>query len=246
MKFHPLYFSLLIPFMGSACQKPLTSYLQLLPIDIIRVQVNHILADKPLWHDDQESTRIAQAITISTAFQIYGINICPHIIGRMRSELVQAKKKLLEPFEAKDMNWFMALLDGKMPAPDPTPKKSVFSDENPKLFQQLLPLKAVLDYCSIDQEWLKEFIMSKKCGGALRKHIFINAMQYHQEYLVNYLWNGKYRTKVMKGTTHNRAFLRMSQNMAHRSGYQGIEQELKKLYDKLTEIRKAAQVYYPG
>lgn len=208
--------------------------------------MNYILTDRPLWHDDQENTRVAQAIIISTAFQVYGVNLNSIIINRMRADLAQAKKELLEPFEPKDINWFMAILDGKMPADDPAPKKSAFSDENPKLFQQLLPLKGILDYCPIDQDWLKEFIMSKKCGGALRKHIFINALQYHQEYLVNYLWNGKYRTKVMKETARNRSFLRMAQNMAHRSGYQGIEQELKKLYDKLTEIRKVAQVYYPG
>lgn len=241
-----LYFSLLVPFMRSACQKPFTSYLQLLPLDLVHIQMNRIFTNQPLWQDDQENTRIEQSIAYSTIFQeIGGINLNSLIINRMRNDLVQVKKKLLEPFETKDMNWFMAFLEGKMPA-DPTPKKSAFSEENPKLFQKLLPLKSILDYCQIDQDWLKEFIMSKKCGGALRKHIFINAMKYRHEYLVNLLWNGKYRPKVMRETMRNRSFLRMTQNAAKNSGYHGIEHDLKKLNDKLTERIKAAQVWYPG
>ncbi|CAN5190266.1 hypothetical protein BH09DEP1_BH09DEP1_0630 [soil metagenome] len=241
-----LLLALVIPALSSASQAPLISYLQLLPDDVVHIQLNRILTDKPLWQDDQESTRTEHAIAFSTVFQkICGSNLHTLIISRMRVELGKAKKELLEPFEIKDMNWFEAFLEGKIPV-DPPPKKSALPMENPKLFQKLLPFKSLMHYCQIDQEWLKDFLVSKQCGGTLRKHIFINAMKYRHEYLITYLWNKKYRRKIIGLNTRKRSFLAMARDVAQKAGYEIIHEECKSAEHEIREKIKAAQVYYPG
>ena len=159
----------------------------------------------------------------------------------MRTDLQQAKKQLLEPFQLKDISWFEAFC-GEIPQDMPNNKESASSDENPKLFQKLLPLKSILSYWDLDKEWLGNFLLSKQCGGTLRKHIFINALYYHHEFLVNYLWSKKYRGRIIVLNTRNRSFLALARDVAKHSGYHIIHEECKSAYDELKEKIKAARV----
>lgn len=246
-RYQKLWFILLLPICSNACQKPLTSYLQLLPTDLLHLQMNYILSNKPLWQGDQTVTQVKQAIHFSIIFkEIYNINIDSMIINRMRSDLSHAKKTILEPFYPDLKNDVYTLFFTNSPmlitAKD---LQDPFSSDNPKMFQKLLPLMSILAYSQIDSEWLKEFVMSKKCGGTLRKHVFINAMLYKNEYWVNYLWNNRYRKKAMLSQLRNRPFLRMAIGVAS-TGYEGIHKVLKTAHDKIIEQLKAAKAFYPG
>ncbi len=240
-----ILFIFLPPLALTASEKP--NYLQYLPKELWQEVLNFSMADKPLWRDEKEITRIDTAIHISILAQkLCNYNLQHAIIARMRQDLLRAPVEILEPFYPKDMTALIeAFSRGQIP-PGLTAKQSQFSDENPKMFQKLLPVRSNLIYCDIDKEWMKNFLASRSCGGTLRKHIFITALDHKHEYLVNYLWNSRYRTKIMKEKMRNRSFIRMAQNVAKRAGYDGIYDELKKAHDKLTEMRKAAQVWYPG
>lgn len=251
MKYSVL-FVLALPFFHDTCQKPLTSYLQLLPADLLRNQINYILSSKPVWQSsakplwkaDQEITRVERAIQLSTAFQqICSINLNQTIIDRMRADL--ATRHAQEEFYSKEVTLFIESWNGG-DFPTNIPCQPFDSSDNPKHFQFLMPLKALLAYSKIDQEWLKEFIMSKKSGGTLRKHLFINALEHQDEYWANYLWNNKYRKQTIAGNIRNMPFLRMALGTANHTKYVSIHEVLKKAYDERMARMKAAQTWHPG
>lgn len=246
----------MLQFMCNTCQQtPLTSYLQLLPYDLIHSQMNYILSNKLLWQDTQPTTRVEDAIQVSIAFhQICKIQITQPIIDRMRSDLIQAKKHIFADFYPKnesEMLWnmlFSHMKDEDSPIGSMARvsyKEQSFSD-NPKMFQTLMPLKALLAYSQIDFEWLKEFIMSKKFGGTLRKHFFINALEHQDVYWLNYLWNNKYRKKTISGNIRNMPFLRMALGSTNNAKNPDIHAALKKAYDERMERMKAAKTLHPG
>ena len=245
---------ILTPLICAACQQP-ESYLQLLPKELWCEAMNCILATQPLWRDKDENTRTDQAISVSNLAQELCIFDLQHmIIAKMRTDLLHAKEKILEPFYPQDESallWnlmFKHTLDqndessnhARLCYKDPS------CPDNPKNFQKLLPLKSVLSYYAIDQEWVKNFLLSKNCGGTFRKHVFINALLYRHENLVHYLWISRYRTKTLMFQLRNRPFICLASSTAQSSGYTEIHYEFEQLHEKIKARIKAAQVYYPG
>ena len=244
-KFYPVII-LLMPLLCTACQQP-ESYLQLLPKELWCEAMNCILSTDPLWRDKDENTRIDHAISVSRlAQELQSFDLQYLITTRMRTDLQQAKKTILEPFKL-ELSWIEAAFSGgEFPQDLPTNKKSVNPNESPRLFQKLLPFKSILSYWQIDSKWIKEFLDTKQCGGTLRKHIFINALQHRHEELVHYLWNRKYRSKTLMFQLRNRPFIRLASATAQSSGYTEIHYEFEQLHEKIKARIKAAQVYYPG
>lgn len=247
MKLYPT-FAFIFICMSNACQRPLVSYLQLLPIDLLKTQINYILTGKSLWNDDGNPTRIERSISASSAIQeICGVNFTQLIVDRMRIDLENKREREIKQEELCFKQTTIALetfFGGDVP------KGLSFelfdSSNNPKHFNFLLPLKAVLAYSHIDLEWLKRFVISKKCGGTLRKHLFINALKYQSEFWINYLWDTKYSKKVIKGNIPNMGFLRMAIGTANHPQYTHIYAALSKVYNDKIEQRKAAKTWHPN
>lgn len=248
MRYQKLWFTLLLPICSNTCQKPLTSYLQLLPFDLLREQLNYVLTDKPVWNDDEKPTRIERTILVGLAIQqVCDINFTQLIINRMRSDLITKRELDMkqEEFCSKEATLLIESFFGG-DFPKSLLSKPFDSPDNPKHFNFLLPLKAVLAYSQIDQKWLKEFIISKKCGGSLRKHLFINALKYQDEFWVNYLWDTKYHRKTIAGNIPNIAFLRMAIGTSNHTNYAGIHGALQKTYDERMARMKAAKTWHPN
>ena len=243
-----------MPLLSTACQRPVTSYLQLLPPELSTEVMNGILSARSLWQEEDQDdhvSRVEQALRFSMLSQeVYGRSLHPMIIIRMRADLAHAKKDILEPYYPdydSKQNLFDAFFSyGASVVRSKLREKDPFSQENPKMFQMLLPFKGILSYYALDSAWVKEFLNTKNCGGTLRKHIFINAMKYRHEELVNYLWNSRYRKKAIMFQTRDRSFVRMAAAVAKHARYEGIHHELRQVEEKIKARIKASQVYYPG
>ena len=231
-----------------ACQTPLPSYLQLLPKDLWHETMNCTLSTAPLWQDKEEDNRVEQALRFNAlAKELCNLNLQHMIISRMQADLSHANKEILEPYYP-DYNFKLNRFDDffNYGASRKKPEKDPLSPDNPKNFINILPLKNILSYYESDKEWVKIFLMTKNCGGTLRKHIFLCAMTHRNEELVNLLWNNNYRKKLLLSKMWKRPFIRMASCVAYKAGYAGIHAEFKQMEDKIKAKIKASQVWYPG
>lgn len=252
IKFQKIWFTLIVMglsvLQNYACQappKPSQTYLQKLPRELCVELLQYTLGPDSLWKADVRVFNDAAHLA-DVALQTTEYNLKDIFITRMRKELAQAKMQLVEPYCNKlSLDDFLSLASGTSKSVTGS-EKSSYSDDNPKNFQKLLHLEWVLAYCDYDQQWFKDFVHTKQWGGTLRKHLFITALTKKHEYLVNYLWNGNYRRKVIKDKLRNRPFLRMTNCAAKRAGYESIYNDLEAADGRIKAIIKASQVYYPG
>lgn len=165
-----LFFLVFIPWFAVACQSRSISFLQRLPKDLWQELLQFIMENDPLWQDNKDYKnkniyRIGMAIALNAvANELCDYALNPLIINRMRSDLMAAKYKILEPFYTNNTKAiFEAFCQGKLPPCEPT-RLSPFSDQNPKMYQRILPIQSILIYDEFDRAWRKDFDQQRMRG----------------------------------------------------------------------------------